>query len=1038
MDPVFTHFDFFCLRVAQKPITYLSEKIDELLATSPTPDSYVLLEPILQLPWVKEALYLASPNLYTSWFSALESGKQPGQAVAQALWRYVFRLFSRSTPFGLFAGTAVGTLTTESVISFGPTPWQPYSRPDASVLIGIVHALDVQPLLRPYLTYRLNNSVYKAVDSFRYAEAVYDGDDTRIVLSSVESSPQLEGLLTKLSPTRFDTYDQLLKLAQGVELSSDIIDALIEAQVLTSNLQLAVTGRNLHESLLEQLIPLEHLEQVDQWTKQLQAALQRLNPALTLQNLFSAQHMLAQLAIQTNPGATAPKSLIQTDLYFKPAILSLDKSLVQSIAHQFNEVLPLIQSTINPPFQQFQSQFKERYGHQSVALLEVLDPEIGIGYNSDELAKYPLLTELAHVNKKSTLVSTLPADLDEFRKSLYKRYLLGKNHELRLTETDIDRLRERKAQLPLPPCWFVHGEMYRSKEKTIKAAEADPSSNWSFLVNPSIGNSPSSLLGRFCLGDPELSDQVHRMCVWEQAQFPNDILAEFVHLPTKSTSTGNLIIRPVLRPYEIPYLNPSSVNGPHTLLLADLYVSVGVDDQVILTHKPTGKRVRPRHSTAHNSLRGDEVYQFMAHLQQAESNVHFWSWGHFEQMPFLPRLVYKNLIIAPAQWTLDRIASSKGQSATIDDLRTLYKLPRYVLLIEGDNKLLLDLEFVPAQTILLDALHKRIVLLYEWLGDQLEQWVSEGNNRYESEFIIPFRTANSPVNSSKLPQLTAIRRTYFPGQEWFYVKVYCQELASDEVLLKAILPFWEQVQRQGWSSQLFFIRYTDPGYHLRIRLLCDPAKTDAIFKLLPGCLSPFLDSGLIERYQIDTYQRELERYNPDLITYSEAIFAADSQLMFQFLQQTEQPDELERYTLAMSSIDQLYADFGLSMELRGFLSTKLQQAFWQEHGSVKEVKRKLNDTYRSWEASLIEGMRDLAPLFHTRSGSIHNQVTYVQTYFESRPNPNALWDWLMHHNHMSLTRIFTGQNRQHEMVTYHFLARYYAATLAKQKLVFAK
>jgi len=160
--------------------------------------------------------------------------------------------------------------------------------------------------------------------------------------------------------------------------------------------------------------------------------------------------------------------------------------------------------------------------------------------------------------------------------------------------------------------------------------------------------------------------------------------------------------------------------------------------------------------------------------------------------------------------------------------------------------------------------------------------------------------------------------------------------------------------------------------------------------------------------------------------------------MFQFLQQTEQPDELERYTLAMSSIDQLYADFGLSMELRGFLSTKLQQAFWQEHGSVKEVKRKLNDTYRSWEASLIEGMRDLAPLFHTRSGSIHNQVTYVQTYFESRPNPNALWDWLMHHNHMSLTRIFTGQNRQHEMVTYHFLARYYAATLAKQKLVFAK
>lgn len=1035
MEALFNHFDFFCLRIAQKPVTYLRGKIDALLANPSSSCTNVLLDHILSLPWVKEALYLASPGLYTSWFSTLDAGKQPSPMVEQAIWRYVFRLYSRSTPFGLFAGTAIGTVTTDSSLSFGSHPWTPYSRPDASVLIAIVHALQRHPQCRSYLKYRVNNSIYKAVQSIRYSETVFDGDDSKIILSSVVNSLPLETLLTELSPVSFDSYEQLLKLAERVQLPPDIVDALIESQLLVSNLQLPVTGTSLHESLLSQLKPLEHLEQVSEWTNLLQQALALLSSPLSIQSLVSAQELFAQLVAQTNEELSASKSLIQTDLYFNPATLTLDKAIVVSIARQFNEVLPVIQTTVNLPYQNFQSQFKERYGQQSVALLEVLDPEIGIGYNTDELAKHPLLAELAHVNNKTNLVSTLAADLDELRKSLFKRYLLTGEHELIITELDINQLRERKAPKSLPACWFVHGELFRTKGKLANApVSPGPSTNWSFLVNPSISNSPSSLLGRFCLGDPTLSDALHRLCDWEQSQFPNDILAEFVHLPTKSASTGNLIVRPVLRPYEIPYLNPSSVDSQHTLLLSDLYVSVSADDQIILVHKPTGKRVRPRHSNAHNSLRGDEVYQFMSHLQQAESNVHFWSWGHFEQMPFLPRLVYKNLIIAPAQWTLDRAAFSKENPITIVTLRERYKLPRHVLLIDSDNKLLLDLEFLPAQKILLDALGKRIVLVYEWLGDELEQWVNDGEDRYESELIIPLRTENNQVTPVRLPQLTTTRRTYFPGQEWFYFKVYCQELASDEVLVKAILPLWEQVQQNGWSSQMFFIRYTDPGYHLRVRILCDPAKIDTLFKLLPGNLMSFLESGLIERYQIDTYQRELERYDPALITYSEAIFAADSELVLQFLHQTDLPEEIDRYILAMSSIDQLYADFNLSLEMRGFLSNKLQQAFWQEQGSVKEVKRKLNNTYRAWETSLLEGMHQWAPLVHTRSESIQNQVSFVQAYFGNQPNPETLWDWLMHLNHMSLTRIFTGHNRQHEMATYHFLARYYAATLAKQKL----
>ena len=1032
MEFVFNHFNFFCLRVAQKPITYLQDSIDAFRSGSTELDTGTLLQHILNRPWLKEALYLASPGLYTSWLTTIEAGKKPSQAVEQALWRYVFRAYSRSTPFGLFAATAIGTISTVSELTFDSDSWKPDNRPDASVIIGIIHALESHPQIRSTLSYRINNSVYKAVQSFRYSETSFDGDDTKINLSSVKSSPQLERLLSHLSTTRFESYPQLLLLANSLQLTPEIIDALIDAQLLTSNLQLPVTGASMHNSLLKQLVSLSGLEPVRLWTSQLEQALQWLTPPLSIQRLISAQETLSQLSVETNQETTAPKSLIQTDLYFKPARLLLDQSTVLAVAHQFNEVLPAIQATANSPFQTFQSQFKERYGHQTVALLEALDPEIGIGYNTDDLAKYPLLAELAHVKKNSVLPSTLSRDLDDFRQTLFKRHLLSNSHEIAITESDIKQLREKRMPKPLPACWFVHGELYRIKGDNNQTPTSGSPANWTFLVNPSVAPNPTALLGRFCLGDSAISDALQNLCGWEQAQFPNDILAEFVHLPTQSTSTGNLIVRPVLRPYEIPYLNPAAVDPQHTLLLSDLYVTVTAEDQVILTHKPTGKRVRPRHSTAHNSLRGDEVYQFISHLQHAESNAHFWSWGHFEQMPFLPRLVYKNLVVTPAQWTLDRAAVSDWQTATIDELRGLYKLPRYVQVIDGDNKLLLDLEFVPAQQILLDMFSKRKVLLYEWLGDHFDHWVQNGSDRYESEFIIPLRTENSFTEPLRLPSVSATSRNYFPGQEWFYIKLYCQELASDLLLAKAIKPFWQYIHSKGWSTQLFFIRYTDPGYHLRVRFLCDPNKVDLVFQQLPAFLKPFLDSRLIERYQIDTYQRELERYYPELMPDTESIFAADSQLVLQFFHQAEQPEELDRYALSMGSIDQLYADFGLSMEVRAYLSATLQKTFWQEQGSDKEIKGKLNDIYRSWETSLVETMQMQAPLLEMRSQAIHHQVVSVQNFFNNQPNPKALWDWLTQLNHMSLTRIFTGQNRQHEMVTYHFLARYYASKVARK------
>src|ERR1051326_9554625 len=69
------------------------------------------LQSLVQRPEVQEAIWLASPDLMESlsrWWSDPESEK--GQRLEMAVYRYVARMTSRSTPFGLFAGCSVGRI----------------------------------------------------------------------------------------------------------------------------------------------------------------------------------------------------------------------------------------------------------------------------------------------------------------------------------------------------------------------------------------------------------------------------------------------------------------------------------------------------------------------------------------------------------------------------------------------------------------------------------------------------------------------------------------------------------------------------------------------------------------------------------------------------------------------------------------------------------------------------------------------------------------------------------------------------------------
>ncbi len=71
----------------------------------------------IQDPLVKEALYIASPSLQERldyWIKDPTSKK--GRKIERVLAKYFIRMASRCTPFGMFSGVALGTISTELVL----------------------------------------------------------------------------------------------------------------------------------------------------------------------------------------------------------------------------------------------------------------------------------------------------------------------------------------------------------------------------------------------------------------------------------------------------------------------------------------------------------------------------------------------------------------------------------------------------------------------------------------------------------------------------------------------------------------------------------------------------------------------------------------------------------------------------------------------------------------------------------------------------------------------------------------------------------
>ena len=291
-----------------------------------------------------------------------------------------------------------------------------------------------------------------------------------------------------------------------------------------------------------------------------------------------------------------------------------------------------------------------------------------------------------------------------------------------------------------------------------------------------------------------------------------------------------------------------------------------------------------------------------------------------------------------------------------------------------------------------------------------------------------------------------MRRSFPPGSEWLYAKLYTGTATADGLLREVVAPVARESLAAGEADGWFFIRYGDPEWHLRLRFHGDPGRLQAaVLPRLHAAFDPLLADGRIWRVQLDTYEREIERYGgPQGMPLSERLFQVDSEAVLEILGMLEGDEGADlRWRLALRGIDMLLGDLRFDPETRLGVMRNMRESFSQEFGGGKGLRVQLDQRFRQEWRSLMplldpagDADSELAPALAVlrrrseRLRPIVDELRQLERAGRLQPTIAALAPSYVH---MHVNRIIRSAQRAHEMVLYDFLYLLYESRAARER-----
>lgn len=688
----------------------------------------------------QEAVYIASPVLYEELKKYLRNelnNEKEKNHLLSTLTKYMIRMSTRCTPFGIFAGCSVGELTNEESSLIIGSSITKCARLDMIFLCNLSKKLSIIPELKEKIKFFPNNSIYEIGKKFRYVEYIFKPKGRLHHISSVTIDESIKIILKESINGK--TKYELSQLLVSEDISFDdayyYIDELINSQLLISELEVSVTGKDYFTRILN-IISTLNIENSEYYTllSDIQDSLLHIRSsnhgAINTYEKISERVDNFELSYEK-------EFLLQVDLFKDLQENKLNIKIIDELNSAFeflNKINPLYN---NSKLVRFKEIFTERYEEREVPLMEVLDPENGIGYPSQVTSSgmNPFFKGLA---LPKNVEPNKVVNMTRFESMLFKKIVeMRANNKMELLLNDEDLI-------GLSANWTDLNSSLATKFQIIE----NDSNNLLLIMDGFFGPNAAKLLARFCHTNEKIEKLCKDICIKEQEISPDIIIAEVAHLP--DSRIGNILSRPHLRQYEIEYLSYNfDENDIKKLPLSDLMLSVR-QNRLLLRSKKYNKQVLPILSSAHNYMNNTmPVYHFLGDMQNQFGRLGLvFSWGFLKnEFDFRPRVKFKNTIFALASWTLytkdikvlfdikqDEILLNK-----MNEWRIQKGLPDFVSLVDGDNKLLIDWSSELSVRAFISSIKNSILFeLEEFLYNDKKSPVRENNNGYLNEFIIPF------------------------------------------------------------------------------------------------------------------------------------------------------------------------------------------------------------------------------------------------------------------------------------------------------------
>ncbi|MEM9363613.1 MAG: lantibiotic dehydratase [Bacteroidota bacterium] len=674
--------------------------------------------------YLLNALYLASPEFYQAMMNFLEEGrssKERDQRIIHTINKYLNRISTRATPFGLFAGIGLGTFNSQD--SFIKKDFiQSYPKINQELL----DAISICPefvLNEDHFKYYFNEAHYISDGELRFYGPLREGRFYLYQLESIEMDEVIQEIM-QLSRNGIE-LSGIVQAVKGMGYSLDESESFI----------LSLIENYLLIPVLKPYSPKDTAPDNNDMIQLLKNISGHWEPK-TLRSIERMQSFMGSIKRRGyDQISSCPLHITSVESY---EVSNLDNKIKQYLRDTIHVLDYVGRHKINEDYQEFTNTYKTWYGEKEVRLVDCMDLEYGIGY--------PVFTH----RTDNEFLSGFNWEKKKVEAEGFPKYDKREHHLLELmkkTETSKDPLiitedflsKLKSNPFPYQPMFEGLFEIYEIENKVF--------------VHPiSVGGSSGySMKSRFSEFDDQIKAHLKKVHTKEQNLRNNELMVDVSFVPFGAP--GNLVDSTNASRLELKFVRGNSSGGT-SVSLDDIYLK-SENDKLILFSKIHKRAIMPcfRNSLDYALLNVPILRFLYDHQFKGNLSENYFTWGKVgHDTNFLPRVSYKNVLLHKATWRIE-VSSLKEMIYCLEDATRFEDLtrawvmemgfPKYVQLVERDNKLLIDTENQNSLKFLIFTVRNlNSIELSEFLFNKRSLIVDQQNEHYVNEFVFCFQRNN--------------------------------------------------------------------------------------------------------------------------------------------------------------------------------------------------------------------------------------------------------------------------------------------------------